>query len=117
MSVQCYTSRTSLRSALAGGLFISADGSRRFVPDHYLTQAELLQEAGLLRLSYSSFTIEVTGQGLDPIFEDASIGKLGAIQAVPAGATTDGRLLVTNIVLITAPETPFLPVHREHFDG
>ena len=117
MSVQCYTPRTSLRSALAGGLFISADGSRRFVPDHYLTQAELLQEAGLLRLSYSSFTIEVTGQGLDPIFEDASIGKLGAIQAVPEGATPGECLWVTNIVIVAPPESPLLPVHQEHFDA
>ena len=117
MTVQCYTPRTSLRSALAGGLFISADGTKRVIPDHWLTQAELLQGSCLLRLGYSFCTIEVTGQGLDPIFEDASIGKLGAIQAAPEGATPGECLWVTSIVIVAPPESPLLPVHQEHFDA
>ncbi len=79
MAFQCYTPRASLRSALMGGLFISTDGTRRVIPDHWLNQAELLDGSRLLRLSYSFCTVEVSGEGLDPIFEDASIGKVGAI--------------------------------------
>jgi hypothetical protein len=104
MSFQCYTSRTSLRSASIGGLFISTDGTRRLVPDHWLTQAELLEGARLLRLSYTFCTIEIAGQCLDQIFEDASIGKLGAIQAAPTQAAPDGQLWVTSIVAISPPE-------------
>jgi hypothetical protein len=114
MPFQCYTPRTSLRSAMAGGLFISTEGTRRFIPDHWLTQAELLRGSRLLRLSYSSFTIEVTGQSLDPIFEDACIGKLGAIQAVPAGETPGGRLWVTSIVMIAFPESLSSEFDKEH---
>jgi hypothetical protein len=104
MSFQCYTPRVSLRSALTGGLFISADGSRRILPDHWLTQAELLHGSRLLRLSYSFCTIEVSGQYLDPIFEDASIGKLGAVLVAESEVVQNGQLWVTNIVVIAPPE-------------
>ena len=107
MVFQCYTPRTSLRSALTGGLFISADGSRRIIPDHWLTQAELLQDGHLLRLSYSFCTIEVSGQCLDPIFEDAGIGRLGAVQAATSETVPRGQLWVTSIVAIASPEHPF----------
>src|SRR5205814_8672197 len=96
MSFQCYIPRASLRSALIGGLFVSADGTRRLVPDHWLHQAELLDGERLLRLSYSCCTIEVAGQLLQPIFEDASIGKLGAIHAAPATPAPHGCLWVTS---------------------
>ena len=112
MSFQCYTPRASLRSALTGGLFISADGSRRIVPDHWLTQAELLHGSRLLRLSYSFCTIEVSGQYLDPIFEDAGIGKLGAVLAAASEIALNGQLWVTNIVII-APTEKHAPVFEE----
>ncbi len=88
MSFQCYIPRASLRSAFIGGLFVSAAGTRRLVPDHWLLQAEIIDGARLLRLSYSCCTIEVAGQLLQPIFEDASVGKLGAIHAAPEKAGT-----------------------------
>src|SRR5947209_1751666 len=107
MTFQCYIPRASIR-----GLFVSADGTRRVVPDHWLTQAELLEGTRLLRLSYTFCTIEVVGKCLDPIFEDASIGKLGAIQAAPAG-----QLWVTSIVAFTPPEASVLPFERERSDA
>jgi hypothetical protein len=91
---------------LTGGLFISADGSQRIVPDHWLTQAELLQGSRLVRLSYTFCTIEVAGQCLDTIFEDASIGKLGAVHAAPPQAAPGGQLWVTSIVVIAPPAPP-----------
>ncbi len=106
MSSQCYTPRTSLRSALTGGLFISADGSRRVIPDHWLVQAELLNGSRLLRLSYSFCTIEISGQCLDPIFEDAGIGKLGAVHPAASESVRSGQLWVTGIVVTTPPESP-----------
>ena len=113
MSFQCYTSRTSLRSALIGGLFISADGTRRLVPDHWLIRADLMEGARLLRLSYTFCTIEVAGQCLDQLFEDASIGKLGAIQAAPNRAAPGGQLWVTSIVAISPPEPRVEAFERE----
>jgi hypothetical protein len=104
MSFQCYTSRSSLRSALTGGLFISADGSRRIIPDHLLTQAELLQDGRLLRLNYSFCAIEISGQCLDPIFEDAGIGKLGAVLAAPSEAVPNGQPWVSGIVIVDPSE-------------
>ena len=113
MSFQCYTSRTSLRSTMTGALFILSDGTQRVIPDHWLNQAEILDGSRLLRLSYSFCTIEVSGQCLDPIFEDASIGKLGAIQAAPPEAAPGGQLWVTNIVAIALPQSPFSASEEE----
>ncbi len=117
MVFQCYTPRTSLRSALTGGLFISADGSRRIIPDHWLIQAELLQDGRLLRLSYSFCTIEVSGQGLDPIFQDVGIGKLGAVQAATSETVPQGQLWVTSIVVNAPLESPFSASGEEGFDA
>jgi hypothetical protein len=117
MSFQCYTPRVSLRSALIGGLFVLADGTRRVVPDHWLVQAELLQGARLLRLSYSFCTIEVAGQCLDPIFEDAGIGKLGAVLAAASETVPNGQLWVSSIVVIAPPEPHFPAIEEECFDA
>jgi hypothetical protein len=117
MPLQCYTPRASLRSALAGGLFILASGSRRVIPDRWLNQAELLHGSRLLRLTYSFCSVEVSGEGLDPIFEDASIGRLGAIQAAPAGAIRDAQPWVTSIISVPLPEAPFPVSGRERFDA
>ena len=117
MTFQCYIPRASMRSALIGGLFVSADGTRRVVPDHWLAQAELLEGARLLRLSYTFCTIEVAGECLEPIFEDASIGKLGAIRAAPPQAVPGGQLWVTSIVAIAPPEASGLPFERERSDA
>jgi hypothetical protein len=112
MPFQCYTPRASLRSAMIGGLFISADGARRIVPDQWLTQAELLHGARLLRLSYSFCSIEIAGQCLEPIFEDAGTGKLGAIHVASANAAPGGQLWVTSIIVIVS-ESSFSEFDRE----
>jgi len=111
MSFQCYTSRTSLRAAMTGALFIWSDGRQRVIPDQWLHQAELLNESRLLRLTYSLCTIEVSGRALDSIFEDASIGKLGAIQVAPSESAPGGELWVTSIIETALPQSPF-PVHE-----
>ncbi len=107
MPFQCYTSRTSLRSTMTGALFIMPDGTQRVIPDHWLNQAEILDGSRLLRLSYSFCTIEVSGRRLDSIFEDASLGRLGAIQVAPAFAVPGGEPWVTSIAAIVPPLTSF----------
>ncbi len=93
------------------------DGSRRIVPDHWLVQAELLNGSRLLRLSYSFCTIEVSGQCLDAIFEDAGIGKLGAVHAAASESVRTGQLWVTDIVVSTPPDSPSLAFETESFDA
>ncbi len=117
MSFQCYTSRPLLRSNSIGGLFISADGSRRIVPDHWLAQIELLPGGHLLRLSYSFCIVEITGQYLDPIFEDAGVGKLGAVVAAASEAAPNGQLWVTSIIFIAPPQAPASVSDQESFDA
>ena len=107
MSFQCYIPRASFRSALAGAMFISPDGSRRVIPDRWLNQAELRRGSRMLRLTYSFCAIEVSGDGLEPIFEDASIGRLGTIQAAPAKEIRDKQLWVTGIAIVPLLESPF----------
>src|SRR6266516_5298080 len=113
MSFQFYIPRASMRPALIGGLFVSADGTRRLVPDHWLHQAELLEGARLLRLSYTFCKIEVAGECLDLIFEDTSIGKLGAIHAAPERPAPHGCLWVTSVTAMTPAEAPLEAFERE----
>jgi len=113
MSFQCYIPRASLRSALIGGLFVSADGTRRLVPDHWLHQAELLEGARLLRLSYTFCKIEVAGECLDLIFEDTSMGKLGAIHVAPERPAPHGCLWVTSVTAMTPADAPLEAFERE----
>src|SRR3989442_14600102 len=113
MSFECYIPCTLLRSAMIGGVFVSADGTRRLVPGHWLLDPELLDGERLLRLSYSCCTIEVAGQMLQPIFEDASIGKLGAIHAAPERPAPHGCLLVTSVTAMTPAEAPLEAFERD----
>jgi len=106
MLFQCYTPRALLRSASLGGLFGLADGSRHAIPDHWLAQATLLHGGRLLRLNYTFCTVEIAGQGLDPIFEDASIGKIGSVQAAPPEALPGGQLWVTSIIVLAPSPSP-----------
>ena len=117
MPFQCYRSRASLRSTPIGGLFISCDGTRRIIPDYCLNQAELLNESRLLRLHYSSCEVEVAGQGLDQLFEDASMGKLGEIHVTPRGTAPGVEPWVTSIVVVPPPQSPFSVSGEERFDG
>ena len=82
------------------------------MPDQWLHQAELLNESCLLRLTYSLCTIEVSGRALDSIFEDASIGKLGAIQVATSESVPGGEPWVTSIIETALSQSPF-PVHEE----
>ena len=113
MSFRCYIPRASLRSALIGGLFVSADGTQRLVPDHWLLQAELIDGARLLRLSYSCCTIEVAGQLFEPLFEDAKHRAAAGRDLCGASKAPHGRLRVTSVVAITPAEAPFAAFERE----
>ncbi len=117
MSFQCYTPRASLRSASIGGLFILAGGVKRVIPDQWLMQVELLEETCLLRLSYTFCTIEVAGEDLDAIFEDPTVGKLGAIQAAPTEAAPAGQPWVTSIVVVPPATQSLPPSEQEFFDA
>ena len=117
MSFQCYTPRASLRATPVGGLFLSSDRTRRIIPDYCLNQAELLNGSRLLRISYSFCAVEVAGQGLEPIFEDASIGKLGQVSVAPRGAAPDAEPWVTSIVTVPLPQSPFPLSGEGRFDG
>ncbi len=116
MKVQCYTSRASLRSALIGGLFVLQDGARYLIPDNWLSQAEILRDACLVRLHYSFCIIEIAGRFLEAIFEDAGIGRLGIVQIAPAQMVPAGQLWVTSIT-VTAPSSQSISTSgRERWD-
>ena len=117
MSLQCYTPRASLRSTMTGGLFISPNGTRRVIPDHWLVQAELLQGSRLLRLTYSFCIVEVAGQCLDPIFEDAGTSKLGAVQAASSQSAPGDQLRVTSIVITPRTTESASSFERGDFDA
>ena len=95
--MNCYTPSTSFRNGMAGGLFVSTDGSRHVMPDQCLLQAELLNDATLLRFRYTFGVIEVSGQSLESIFDDALADRLGAVNASSGDVPFTG-LWVTNIV-------------------
>ncbi len=118
MSFQCYTPRTSLRPNINGGMFTLADGTRRFIPDHWLTHAELVKGSSLVRLTYTFCMIEISGHRLDPIFEDATTSRLGAVQAASPSATTPSeQLRVTNIVVVAPASQSESSFEREYSDA
>src|SRR5262245_57059605 len=108
MPFQCYVPRAQLRSTSIGGLFITC-GVSRLIPDQWLAQAELLERGRLVRLSYTFCTIEVAGQCLDRIFEDAGIGKLGAVHVAPPQEERGTGLWVSSIVLSTSDPVSSVP--------
>jgi hypothetical protein len=67
--------------------------------------------------SYSFCTIEISGQCLDPIFEDACIGKLGAIRTATSEEIPNGQLWVTGIVIIHPLVPHSSAFHEESFDA
>jgi hypothetical protein len=93
-------SRSSQPSAI-GAVFVTADGLRHLIPDHWLAQAELAGLGRLLRLLYSCCTIEVAGRQLEPLFQDALVGWLGMILEGPA-VSMPGDQLWANIILVIA---------------
>ena len=82
MTSQCYLPRSSERSVI-GAVFVTIGGVRRFIPDHFLAEAELSEQGRLLRLTYTCCTVEVAGQRLEVLFEDAIVGRLGTILQAP----------------------------------
>ena len=89
MTSQCYLPRSS-ESSVIGAVFVTVGGVRRFIPDHFLAEAELSEQGRLLRLIYTCCTVEVAGQRLEVLFEDAIVGRLGTIlQAPPASVPRD----------------------------
>src|SRR2546426_11001380 len=96
VTFQCYFPRSSQPSAI-GAVFVTADGVRRLVPDHWLAQAELSENGRLLRLIYSCCTIEVAGQDLGALFQDATVGRMGMILEGPAVSMPGDQLWVNSI--------------------
>jgi hypothetical protein len=96
-----YTSQTSNR---IGGIFLSADGSQRVISDHLLLHAKL-EDTTLLRLYYSSGTVEITGKRLDAIFNDVIIGKLGvvAIDAEDVSKSTAAPAISSIVYILESP--------------
>ena len=99
MTFQCYLPRSSERSAF-GAVFVTIGGVRRFIPDHFLTEAELSEQGRLLRLIYACCTVEVAGQRLEVLFEDAIVGRLGTIVQGPSALVPRDQLWVSSIMAI-----------------
>ena len=78
MTFQGYLPRSSESTAI-GAVFVTAVGVRRFIPGHFLAEAELSEQGRLLRLISTCSTVEVAGQCLAVLFEDAIVGRLGTI--------------------------------------
>ena len=111
---------TPRNSNYIGGIFITADGSRRVIPDHWLHYATLEDDSTLLRLCYSSCTMEVRGRRLDKIFEDASFGRIGTIAVnVPAddakAVNATSSPFVTSIIHV--PMSPLAASDLERSDA
>ena len=115
--MSCYTSRNS---NYIGGIFNMADGSRRVIPDHWLHDALIERGAALLRLCYSSCTMEIRGKRLDKIFDDAALGRIGTIAInVPAddveAANSTDSPFVTSIIHV--PMSPLAAYDLESSDA
>jgi hypothetical protein len=111
VTFQCYFPRSSQPSAI-GAVFVTADGVRRLIPDHWLAQAELSEQSRLLRLIYTCCTIEVAGQRLETLFEDAMVSRLGVIVEGPA-VFMPGDQLWVNSILAIAPADAVPAFERE----
>ena len=99
MPSQCYLPRSSQSTAI-GAVFVTAGGVRRFIPDHLLAEAELCEQGRLLRLAYSFCTVEVAGQRLEVLFEDAILGRLGTILESPSALVPRDQLWIHSIMAI-----------------
>jgi hypothetical protein len=105
MTSQCYLPRSSQKAAL-GAVFVTAVGVRRFLPDHSLVEAELSERGRLLRLIYTCCTVEVAGQRLEVLFEDAIAGRLGTIlQAPPASVPRDQPWVSIMMAIVPAADS------------
>lgn len=103
MTFQCYVPR-SLQHIVVGAVFITLDGVRRSIPDHWLARVELCEKGRLLRLIYTFGTIEVAGQGLEVLFEDATAGRLGIVSQAPPAASHHAQPWVSSLVALAPSE-------------
>jgi hypothetical protein len=79
---------------------VTIGGVRRFIPDHFLAEAELSEQGRLLRLIYAFCTVEVAGHRLEVLFEDAIVGRLGTILQSPSALVPRDQPWVSSIVAI-----------------
>ena len=111
VTFQCYFPRSSQPSVI-GAVFVTADGVRHLIPDHWLAQAELSEHGRLLRLIYSCCTVEVAGQHLETLFQDALVDRVGVILEGPA-VSMPGDQLWVNSILAIAPADAVPAFERE----
>jgi hypothetical protein len=107
VTLQCYLPRSS-QTATIGAVFVTAGGVRRFIPDHFLTEAELSERGRLLRLTYTCCTVEVAGQRLEVLFEDAIVGRLGTVlQALPVSVPHRELWVSSILAIVPAADSRF----------
>jgi hypothetical protein len=111
MTFQCYVPR-SLKLTVVGAVFVTLDGVRHLIPDHWLSRAELHEKGRLLRLIYTFGAIEVAGQGLEVLFEDAAAGRLGIVSQAPPADAPRVQPWVSSIMAL-APNEQFRFIQRE----
>lgn len=99
MTSHCYLPR-SFESTVIGAVFVTAGGDRRFLPDRFLMEAELSEQGRLPRLIYACCTLEVVGQRLDTLFEDALVSRLGSVLQAPPSSAPRDQLWVSCIMAI-----------------
>ena len=101
--MNCYETRPGKH--YIGGQFVTNDGSFRMIPDRWIHGAKMEEDGKILRLFYSSCTIEISGLRLKKIYDDTVEGRLGkVIIADPPddmnAAETTNDPYVTNIIHI-----------------
>ena len=111
MTFQCYVPRSMQRTAI-GAVFVTLDGVRHLIPDHWLSRAELHGKGRMLRLIYTFGTIEVAGQGLEVLFEDATAGRLGIVSQAPPTEVPRVQPWVSSLVALV-PNEKFGFIQRE----
>jgi hypothetical protein len=99
VTFQCYLPRF-FESSVIGAVFVTMGGVRRFIPDDFLVEAELSEQGRLLRLTYTCCTVEVAGQRLEVLFEDAIVGRLGTILQAPLASLAPVQPWVSSILAI-----------------
>ncbi len=97
----CYTTRSAFRKQNAGAVFTFLAGQRRWIPDLCVSYAQVSPDASELKLVYSACVVNLYGQHLGSIFEDAMSHQLGEIQegGVPDGLPKTG-LWVTSMEIL-----------------
>ena len=111
MTFQCYVPR-SVQHTTVGAVFVTLDGVHQLIPDHWLSRAELHEKGRLLRLIYTFGTIEVAGEGLEVLFEDAVAGRLGIVSRAPPAAVPRVQPWVNSLVAL-APNEELRFIQRE----